>query len=66
MSVTLPQIIMLNFEGWREAETMRLRREANSPREDDPEDPFIPEYNCKLSEVKKDPKKFSAYMASGW
>jgi hypothetical protein len=63
MKRTIPQIIMLNHAAWREFKNAKIRADAKARQERGEDgDPFVPEYGCKLSEIKENPELFQSYM----
>lgn len=65
MSCTLPQVFMLNYAAYREAENAKRKADYKRDREEgivDEQDPYLPEYGMKLSELKNDPVKFGIYL----
>lgn len=61
---TLPQIIMLNYSAWREQKNAEKRAKAKvaKDRDKNENDPFLPEYGVRRSELEKDPDLWEQYL----
>lgn len=64
MKRTVPQVLMLNHEAWREYKNADIKAKAKREYEQkrDEEDPIIPELGIRASELNDSPEKWETYL----
>jgi hypothetical protein len=65
MRRTVPQVMMLNYAAWREFTNSDIKAKAKYAKENDDDDPFLPEMGVTMSELTQNSDLMDSYL-SDW